>query len=192
MLLPRSARCVRTARVLYSQILDQIERKGYDVFSGRARVPAWRKAVTAARIMVTGPRSLKRQAEAYQRGASPMSLRTRISRLPQPFRPTRVRSNAFSNHEKVRPPHQRLPPTRRGPRGRVFALAPTAPPHGSPSVHACSSNDGIAEEAGASWCLCTEPVGCALSLRRAQPQRRTTCRTEADPEQGCRPSARLN
>jgi phytoene synthase len=48
--------------VLYSQILDQIERKGYDVFSGRARVPAWRKAVTAARIMVTGPRSLKRQA----------------------------------------------------------------------------------------------------------------------------------
>ena len=67
MLPPRSARCVGTARVLYAQILDQIERRGYDVFSGRARVPTWRKAATAARIMVTGPRTLKKQAEAYQR-----------------------------------------------------------------------------------------------------------------------------
>jgi 15-cis-phytoene synthase len=67
MLPPRSARCVGTARVLYSQILDQIERRGHDVFSARARVPTWRKAATAARIMVTGPRTLKRQAEAYQR-----------------------------------------------------------------------------------------------------------------------------
>jgi phytoene synthase len=63
----RSARCVGTARVLYAQILDQIERKNYDVFSGRARVPTWRKAATAARIMVTGPPTLKRHAEAYQR-----------------------------------------------------------------------------------------------------------------------------
>jgi 15-cis-phytoene synthase len=67
MLPPRSARCVGTARVLYAQILDQIEHKGYDVFSGRARVPTWRKAATAARIMVTGPRTLERQAEVYQR-----------------------------------------------------------------------------------------------------------------------------
>jgi 15-cis-phytoene synthase len=67
MLPPRSARCVGTARVLYSQILDQIERNGYDVFSRRARVPTTRKAATAARMMVTGPRALKRQAEAYQR-----------------------------------------------------------------------------------------------------------------------------
>ncbi len=64
---PRSARCVGTARVLYSQILDQIERNGYDVFSRRARVPTTRKAATAASMMVTGPRGLKRQAEAYQR-----------------------------------------------------------------------------------------------------------------------------
>ena len=67
MLPPRSARCVGTARVLYSQILDEIERNGYDVFSQRARVPTPRKAATAARIMVTGPRALKRQAELYQR-----------------------------------------------------------------------------------------------------------------------------
>jgi 15-cis-phytoene synthase len=67
MLPPRSARCVGTARVLYSQILDQIERNNYDVFSRRARIPTTRKAATAARIMVTGPRALIRQAEAYQR-----------------------------------------------------------------------------------------------------------------------------
>jgi phytoene synthase len=67
MLPPRSARCVGTARVLYAQILDEIERNGYDVFSQRARVPTPRKAATAARIMVTGPRTLKKQAELYQR-----------------------------------------------------------------------------------------------------------------------------
>ena len=67
MLPPRSARCVGTARVLYAKILDQIERNGYDVFSRRARVPTLRKAATAARMMVTGPRTLRRQAELYQR-----------------------------------------------------------------------------------------------------------------------------
>jgi len=52
---PRSARCVGTARVLYSRILDRIEAADYDVFSTRARVPTWRKAGTAARILVAGP-----------------------------------------------------------------------------------------------------------------------------------------
>jgi 15-cis-phytoene synthase len=66
MLPPRSARCVGTARVLYAQILDQIERNGYDVFSRRARVPTLRKAATSARMMVTGPRTLNRRAELYQ------------------------------------------------------------------------------------------------------------------------------
>jgi phytoene synthase len=66
MLPPRSARCVGTARVLYAQILDQIERNGYDVFSRRARVPTLRKAATAAQMMVTGPRTLRRRAELYQ------------------------------------------------------------------------------------------------------------------------------
>ena len=55
MLPPRSARCVGNARVLYSRILDRIEQEGYDVFAGRVRIPTWRKAVTTARIMVTGP-----------------------------------------------------------------------------------------------------------------------------------------
>ncbi len=52
---PRSARCVGTARVLYARILDRIEAADYDVFSTRARVPTWRKAGTAARILVAGP-----------------------------------------------------------------------------------------------------------------------------------------
>ena len=55
MLPPRSARCVATALKLYEQILDRIEARDYDVFSHRARVPTWRKAVTAASILVAGP-----------------------------------------------------------------------------------------------------------------------------------------
>ena len=57
MLPARSARCVGNARVLYARILDRIEDEGYDVFAGRVRVPTWRKALTTARIMVTGPRT---------------------------------------------------------------------------------------------------------------------------------------
>ena len=52
---PRSARCVATARRLYAQILDRIEAADYDVFATRVRVPTWRKAGTAARILLAGP-----------------------------------------------------------------------------------------------------------------------------------------
>lgn len=52
---PHSARCVGAARVLYSRILDRIEAQDHDVFAGRARVPTWSKALTAARILLTGP-----------------------------------------------------------------------------------------------------------------------------------------
>jgi phytoene synthase len=45
---PSSARCIRGARVLYSEILDRIEAAGYDVFTQRVRVPAWRKAQVVA------------------------------------------------------------------------------------------------------------------------------------------------
>ncbi len=54
--LPRaSARCVATAHVLYSRILERIEERDYDVFSGRARVPTWRKARIALSTKVLGP-----------------------------------------------------------------------------------------------------------------------------------------
>jgi phytoene synthase len=45
---PRSAACVRTARILYSRILVEIERNDYDVFATRARVSTGRKLATAA------------------------------------------------------------------------------------------------------------------------------------------------
>jgi len=48
-----SARCVRTARILYSRILDKIEAAGYDVFTSRARVPTWRKVEVVTRSMLT-------------------------------------------------------------------------------------------------------------------------------------------
>lgn len=45
MLPPSSARCIRAARRLYSEILDRIERADGDVFTERARVPTARKAL---------------------------------------------------------------------------------------------------------------------------------------------------
>jgi phytoene synthase len=53
MLPPSSARCVGTARRLYSQILERIEASGYDVFTERARVPMSRKVLTAVAAMRT-------------------------------------------------------------------------------------------------------------------------------------------
>jgi phytoene synthase len=54
---PGSARCIRAARILYSGILERIERAGYDVFSSRARVPAPRKALVAARAALGSTRA---------------------------------------------------------------------------------------------------------------------------------------
>ncbi|MDX2064632.1 MAG: phytoene/squalene synthase family protein [Fimbriimonadaceae bacterium] len=50
--LPSFARpAVRCARLLYAQILDKIEQRGYDVFSGRARTSRSEKLATAARVL---------------------------------------------------------------------------------------------------------------------------------------------
>ncbi|MAT05465.1 MAG: phytoene synthase [Acidimicrobiaceae bacterium] len=46
----RSRRCVGTALVAYREILDRIERNGYDVFSQRATVPTGRKLRIAAGV----------------------------------------------------------------------------------------------------------------------------------------------
>ncbi len=50
-----SRRCVGTALVLYSRILDRIEAADYDVFSGRIRVPVREKLAVAVRSLVLGP-----------------------------------------------------------------------------------------------------------------------------------------
>jgi 15-cis-phytoene synthase len=51
---PSSARCIRTARDLYSRILDQIEASEYDVFSSRARLPTWKKVAAVGRALLPG------------------------------------------------------------------------------------------------------------------------------------------
>lgn len=51
---PASARCIRTAHHLYAGILDAVEASDYQVFRVRAAVPAWRKALVAAREMGAG------------------------------------------------------------------------------------------------------------------------------------------
>lgn len=55
MLPPASRRCVATALVLYSRILDRIEAADYDVFSGRHRVPGKEKLAVAIRTVLVGP-----------------------------------------------------------------------------------------------------------------------------------------
>lgn len=52
MLPNRSARCIRAARVLYSRILDRIERQQYDVFAKRASVSTVQKALMVARLVL--------------------------------------------------------------------------------------------------------------------------------------------
>lgn len=54
MLPPASRRCVGTALVLYSRILDRIEAADYDVFSGRIRVPRRQKLGVALRAVTVG------------------------------------------------------------------------------------------------------------------------------------------
>jgi phytoene synthase len=51
MLPDRSAKCVRAAHTLYGGILDQIEERDYDVFSGRASVSTAAKATMVARLL---------------------------------------------------------------------------------------------------------------------------------------------
>jgi 15-cis-phytoene synthase len=51
MLPPTSARCIRGARMLYSGILDEIEKVDYDVFAQRVRVPTWKKLAVAFRML---------------------------------------------------------------------------------------------------------------------------------------------
>jgi phytoene synthase len=52
MLPPASARCIRAARMLYSEILDRVESAGGDIFGGRARVSTARKAFVVGRGII--------------------------------------------------------------------------------------------------------------------------------------------
>ena len=50
MLPPVSRRCITSARVLYSGILDKITEANYDVFAARVRVPTWRKLALVGKL----------------------------------------------------------------------------------------------------------------------------------------------
>ncbi|MGD9792541.1 MAG: phytoene/squalene synthase family protein [Acidimicrobiia bacterium] len=52
MLPEQSARCIRTARVLYSRIGEEIVANGYDVFTQRARVPGRTKIALVAKAVI--------------------------------------------------------------------------------------------------------------------------------------------
>ncbi len=54
MLPPTSARGIKVARTLYSEILDRIEDADYDVFTSRARVSSHRKVSLATRAALGG------------------------------------------------------------------------------------------------------------------------------------------
>lgn len=64
---PASRRCVGTAMVLYSRILDRIEGSGYDVFAGRIRVPTRQKVTVALRALTTGLPRINLPAAAQAR-----------------------------------------------------------------------------------------------------------------------------
>jgi 15-cis-phytoene synthase len=49
-----SRRCIGSARVLYSRILDKIVEQQYDVFARRARVPTWQKLLLVGRSIGPG------------------------------------------------------------------------------------------------------------------------------------------
>ncbi|MFZ4507570.1 MAG: phytoene/squalene synthase family protein, partial [Fimbriimonas sp.] len=49
---PVAQKPVRMARILYSRILDRIEARNYDVFSGRARTSKIEKLQVAARVLM--------------------------------------------------------------------------------------------------------------------------------------------
>ena len=59
MLPPASRRCVGTALVLYSRILDRIESVDYDVFAGRVRVPDAEKLRVTLRALTIGVQQVR-------------------------------------------------------------------------------------------------------------------------------------
>lgn len=99
--LPGAAgRCVRTARVLYANILDRIESADYDVFSERARVPTWRKAAVAATAL--GGRSPAPRSGAPQT-PGPSGSTVARPRVPLELRPMPRRDALTPSWPDARP-----------------------------------------------------------------------------------------
>lgn len=99
-----SERCVRTARVLYSGILDRIEAADYDVFSTRARVPTWRKAATAARELgARGPAARRTPQVAAPEPRTPGTDGMAGGRIPLALRPMPRRDELTPSWREAKP-----------------------------------------------------------------------------------------
>ena len=74
-----SARGIWAARRLYAGILDRIEDADYDVFTQRARVPAWEKAVVVARCAAGRPPDLNHAPPRPRHVTSPPGIRDHLA-----------------------------------------------------------------------------------------------------------------
>jgi phytoene synthase len=61
LLAPSSRPAIRTASVLYGEILDQVEQAGYDVLNGRVRVPLRRRLAVAGRELAIAKAAARRE-----------------------------------------------------------------------------------------------------------------------------------
>ena len=74
-LAPLSRPAIRTALLLYGEILDQVEPAGYAVLDGRVRVPRRRRIAVAARNLV--------EARAAARAERRVTVTTRAEQPPE-------------------------------------------------------------------------------------------------------------
>jgi len=63
--------CIHTARVLYCEIADQVEKNDYQVFAGRARVPRRRRAQVAGRGWVRAQRARRKFGQGTTSSSHP-------------------------------------------------------------------------------------------------------------------------
>jgi len=94
---PASQRCVRTARVLYSRILERIEAADFDVFTSRARVPTWRKAAVAGAAL--GAVAAARTSASVDRAPAG----GRAARVPLALRPMPRRTELEPSWREAKP-----------------------------------------------------------------------------------------
>lgn len=109
MLPVNAARCVKTALVLYSEILDKIEAADYDVFHGRHRLPGWRKATTMAAVMVGSPYKNAPQSNDPRNSerTSDVSERHDVLATTDPVTPATTRKRNWLQPPEI--PIERLP-----------------------------------------------------------------------------------
>jgi phytoene synthase len=67
LLAPSSRPCIRAALELYGGILDELERRDYQVLRGRVRLSRRRKAAIFARHLTAASRAARRERRVHVR-----------------------------------------------------------------------------------------------------------------------------